>query len=103
MARRAGAAGASRSRRAVRAGSAGGCRGLLTAQFRKHRGGGLLGGGETAYAVGSGYRATLTVPATAALRGQLGERRWLKLRLTAATRAEDGAVRLTHAKRFIAG
>ncbi len=81
----------------------GGCRGLLSAQFRKHRGGGLLGGGETAYAVSSGYRATLTVPVTPALRRRLGEGGGLKLRLTAATRAEDGAVRLTHAKRFIAG
>jgi hypothetical protein len=80
-----------------------GCRGLLTAQFRKHRGGQLLAAGSTAYEVGSGSGSTLRLPATEALREQLAQRRWLKLRLTAATRAEDGAVRLTHAKRFIAG
>lgn len=80
-----------------------GCRGLLSAQFRKHRGGRLIAAGSTAYEVGSGSRGTLTIPATEALRQRLAERRWLKLRLTAATHAEDGAVRLTHAKRFIAG
>jgi hypothetical protein len=80
-----------------------GCRGLLTARFRKHRGGRLLAAGSAAYEVGSGSGSTLRLPATAALREQLTQRRWLKLRLTAATRAEDGAVRLTHAKRFIAG
>ena len=36
---------------------AGGCRGLLTAQFREHRGGHLLAGGSTAYEVGSGPAA----------------------------------------------
>jgi hypothetical protein len=82
---------------------AGGCRGLLTAQFRKHRGGHLLAGGSTGYEVGSGSRSTLAIPATGALRERLEDRRWLKLRLTAATRDEDGAVRLTHAKRFLAG
>jgi hypothetical protein len=80
-----------------------GCRGLLTAQFREHRGGHLLAGGSTAYEVGSGSRSTLAIPATGALRKRLEDRRWLKLRLTAATRDEDGAVRLTHAKRFLAG
>jgi hypothetical protein len=80
-----------------------GCRGLLTAQFREHRGGHLLAGGSTAYEVGSGSRSTLAIPATGALRERLEDRRWLKLRLTAATRDEDGAVRLTHAKRFLAG
>jgi hypothetical protein len=82
---------------------AGGCRGLLNAQFRKHRGGRLIAAGSTAYEVGSGSRGMLTIAATEALRKQLAQRRRLKLRLTAATRAEDGAVRLTHAKRFLAG
>jgi hypothetical protein len=81
----------------------GGCRGLLTAQFRKHRGGRLLAGGATAYEVGSGSRDRLTIPASAALRMRMAGGRRLKLRLTAATRGEDGAVRLTHAKRFLAG
>ncbi len=82
---------------------AGGCRGLLTAQFRKHRGGPLVAAGSVAYAVGSGSGSRLTVAATAALRAQLAERGRVKLRLTAATRGEDAAVRLTHAKRFLAG
>lgn len=82
---------------------AGGCRGLLSAQFRKRRGGRLLAAGSTAYEVGSGDRKRLTIPATEALRMRLAERRRVKLRLTAATRSDDGAVRLTHAKRFLAG
>jgi hypothetical protein len=81
----------------------GGCRGLLVAQFRKHRGGRLLDGGATAYEVGSGSGRTLTVPASAALRRRLADRGRVKLRLTAATRGADGAVRLTHAKRFVVG
>lgn len=81
----------------------GGCRGLLTAQFRKHRGGRLVSAGSTAYEVGSGSGSKLTIPATDALRKHLAHRRGLRLRLTAATRDEDGAVRLTHAKRFLAG
>ena len=36
----------------------GGCRGLLTAQFRKHRGGALLTGGSTSSEVGSGSGAS---------------------------------------------
>jgi hypothetical protein len=81
----------------------GGCRGLLSAQFRKHRGGRLLAGGSSAYEIGSGSTSRLTLPASAALRTQLAHQRRLKLRLTAATRGEDGAIRLTHAKRFLAG
>jgi hypothetical protein len=81
----------------------GGCRGLLSAQFRKHRGGRLLAGGSAAFAVAAGSRGALTLPATAALRKRLADGRRLKLRLTAATRDEVGAVRFTHAKRFLAG
>jgi hypothetical protein len=81
----------------------GGCRGLLTAQFRKHRGARLVLGGAAAYALGSGSGAELVVPASKALRHRLAARPRLKLRLTAATRGEDGAVRLTHAKRVLAG
>jgi hypothetical protein len=81
----------------------GGCRGLLTAQFRKHRGGRLISGGATAYEIGSGSRAKLVVAATGALRERLEDRGRMRLRLIAATRGEDGAVRLTHAKRIVAG
>jgi len=89
--------------RCPRALGPGGCRGLLTAQFRKHRGGRLLAAGSAAYAVASGSASRVAIPATQALRKRLGERPRLKLRLTAATRDEDGSVRLTHAKRFLAG
>jgi hypothetical protein len=82
---------------------AGGCRGLLSARFRKHPAGRLIDGGSAAYQVGSGFRRELTIPATAALRDRLARGGRLKLCLTAATRGEDGAVRLTHAKRFLAG
>lgn len=80
-----------------------GCRGLLSAQFRKHRGGRLVGGGSSAFEVGSGDRQVLVLPASKALRQRVASRRRLKLRLIAATRSEDGAVRLTHAKRLLAG
>jgi hypothetical protein len=80
-----------------------GCRGLLSAQFRKQPGGRLLAGGSAAFAVVSGSWDELTIPATATLRKRLADGRRLKLRLTAATRDEAGAVRLTHAKRFLAG
>jgi hypothetical protein len=81
----------------------GGCRGLLSAQFRKHRGERFLLGGSTAYEIGSGSHAKVAIAANEALRQGLAERGRLKLRLTAVTRGEDGAARLTHAKRFIAG
>jgi hypothetical protein len=81
----------------------GGCRGLLTAQFRKHGGERLAAGGSSAYEIGSGSPSKLTIPATAALRKRLADGGRVKLRLTAATRGEDGSVRLTHAKRFLAG
>ncbi len=89
--------------RCPRALGAAGCRGLMTAQFRKQRGGRLVGAGSAAFAVGSGSGSRLAIPATASLRKQLADRPRLKLRLTAATRGENGAVRLTHAKRFLAG
>ena len=82
---------------------AGGCRGLLTARFRKHRDGQAIVAGSAAYEVTSGARRELTVVATAALRKRLAGSGRVKLRLTAATRGEDGAVRLTHAKRVLAG
>ncbi|HEV7483253.1 MAG TPA: prenyltransferase/squalene oxidase repeat-containing protein [Solirubrobacterales bacterium] len=82
---------------------AGGCRGLLSARFRKHRGGHLIAAGSAAFELSSGSGGTVRLPATEALRRQLAQRHRLKLRLTGATRAEDGAIRLTHAKRFIAG
>lgn len=80
-----------------------GCRGVLTAQFRQHPGGRLIAGGAGAYEVASGSKAALAIAATDALRKRLAQGGRVQLRLTAATRAEDGAVRLTHAKRSVAG
>ncbi len=79
-----------------------GCRGSLTIQFRRHPGGGLALGGSAPFEVASGARVIVTVPAEEALRQALAKRSRLKLRLTAATRDEAGAVRLTHARRFLA-
>jgi hypothetical protein len=78
-----------------------GCRGTLAVQFRRHRGGPLLDGGSAPFEVGSGERRALSVPATTALREALATRPRVKLRITAATRGEDGGVRLTHARRFV--
>ena len=80
-----------------------GCRGTLTIQFRPHRGAGLALGGAAPFEVASGDKGVVTVPATEALRNALARRPRLKLSLTAATRSDDGSVRLTHARRFLAG
>jgi hypothetical protein len=82
---------------------AGGCRGLLSLRFNGQRGGRLRGGSSAAYAIGSGEREPLTLRPPAALRRRLATGQHLALRLTASTRAEDGSVRLTRARRFIAG
>jgi hypothetical protein len=81
----------------------GGCRGTLAVQFRGHRGGPLLDGGSAPFVVGSGERRALSVQASTALREALASRPRVKLRITAATRGEDGSVRLTHARRFVSG
>jgi hypothetical protein len=79
---------------------AAGCRGTLTVQFR---GGGKLAlGGSAGFQLGSGASGVVVIPAGAALRQALSLGRRLKLRVTAATRGEDGAVRVTHGKRFLA-
>jgi hypothetical protein len=82
---------------------AAGCRGTLTVQFRRHRGGRLAVGGSTGFQLGSGGRETIVVPATEALRNAAASRPRLGLRVTAATRDPDGAVRLTHARRLLRG
>ncbi len=82
---------------------AAGCRGVLSLRFREHRGGRLLAGGSTGFALASGTGRTLVVPANRALRRALATHGRVKLRLIAATRAEDGAIRLTRARRFIDG
>jgi hypothetical protein len=77
-----------------------GCRGVLTVQFRQGQDDRLRFGGSTAFALPSGDSSTHLVPATEALRRSADEAR-VRLRVTAATRAEDGALRLTHARRFL--
>ncbi len=77
-----------------------GCRGVLTVQFRQGRNDRLRFGGSTAFALPSGESSTLLVPASRALRDDADAGR-VRLRVTAATRAEDGALRLTHARRFL--
>jgi hypothetical protein len=80
-----------------------GCRGMLTFQFRGSDGGGLLGGGSTPFEVPSGEGRLVGVPIGETLRNALAQRSKVKLRITAATRAEDGSVRLTHGKRTLVG
>lgn len=77
-----------------------GCRGTLTVQFRDR--GDLALGGSAGFQLASGARGTVVVPASAALRQALASEQALRLRVTAATRGEDGAVRVTHGKRFLA-
>lgn len=80
-----------------------GCRGLLTLQFRDGEGHGPLAGGSSPFAVPSGEGRVVGVEPSAALRAALGHRSKVTLRITAATRGEDGAVRLTHGKRVVVG
>jgi Prenyltransferase and squalene oxidase repeat len=77
-----------------------GCRGVLTVQFRQGPDDRLRFGGSTAFDLPSGDSSTLLLPATEALRHSADVGR-VRLRITAATRAEDGALRLTHARRFL--
>jgi hypothetical protein len=90
--------------RCPRGNGAGGCRGTVTAQFRRSRGGELLSGGSAPFEVASGEQGRVTIRMTAALREALTGKPRVKLRITAATRAEDGtSVRLTHVRRFVSG
>lgn len=77
-----------------------GCRGVLTVQFRVGQDDRLRFGGSAAFALRSGDSSTPLAPASEALRRSSDEAR-IRLRVTAATRAEDGALRLTHARRFL--
>lgn len=84
-----------------RGNGAAGCRGTLTLQFRGPRGG-LLAGGSAPFEVPSGQGRLVGVQINAALRDALAHRSKVWLRITAATRAEDGAIRLTRGKRVLA-
>jgi Squalene-hopene cyclase N-terminal domain/Prenyltransferase and squalene oxidase repeat len=79
-----------------------GCRGLLALRFRGGDGG-LVGGGSAPFAVPSGDGRLVAVPISEALRDALARSPKVKLRIVAATRADDGSVRLTHGKRTVVG
>jgi hypothetical protein len=81
----------------------GGCRGTVSIQYREPGDGRLADGGSAPFEVGAGERARVTVPTRDAIRKALAGGRRVKLRITAATRGEDGGIRLTHARRFIGG
>lgn len=89
--------------RCPRGNGSGGCRGILTAQYRAGRHGTLREGGSTPFSIPSGTVQTVSVAGSGALAQALTSGHRLRLRLTAATRAEDGSVRLTRAKRFVTG
>jgi hypothetical protein len=78
-----------------------GCRGTLSVQYRTGRGDSLRTLGTTGFELGSGAARTVTVDGSGALTTALTQRPRLRLRLTAATRAEDGSIRLTHARRIV--
>lgn len=78
-----------------------GCHGTLTVQARLPQGGGLRALGTAGFEIGSGASQLVTIDGGSSLADALSRGERLKLRLTAATRAEDGSVRLTHARRFL--
>jgi hypothetical protein len=80
----------------------GGCRGVLTLRFRGP-GGDLLVGGSAPFEVPSGQAHLVGVQVNEALRNALARRSKVWLRIVAATRAEDGAIRLTHGRRVLVG
>jgi hypothetical protein len=85
--------------RCPRGNGAGGCRGTLTVQYRTGRGDSLHTLGTAGFELDSGAVRTIAVDGSGALTTALAQRS--RLRLTAATRAEDGSVRLTHARRIV--
>lgn len=89
--------------RCPRGNGAAGCRGTLTVQYRGGRGDSLRALGTAGFELDSGAARTVAVDGGGALTTALAQRPRLKLRLTAATRAEDGSVRLTHARRIVSG
>ncbi|HEV7769428.1 MAG TPA: prenyltransferase/squalene oxidase repeat-containing protein [Solirubrobacterales bacterium] len=80
---------------------AAGCRGTVAVQFRGANGD-LVLGGAAGFQLGSGAKGSVAVAPNRVLRQGLASGRRLKLRLTAVTRGEDGSVRVTHGKRFLA-
>jgi hypothetical protein len=79
-----------------------GCRGTLTIQFRRRPSSNLALGGSAPFEVASGAKRVVIVAASKVLQQALAERPKVKLSVVAATRDTEGAVRLTHARRFIA-
>jgi hypothetical protein len=79
-----------------------GCRGVLSARFRA-AGHPWRSAGRVAYRVSSGAGEQIAVPASPGLRKALRSGQRLRLRVLAATRAEDGAVTLTRTRRTLAG
>lgn len=77
------------------------CRGVLTIQFRGQRNDRPRFGGSTGFELPSAGTRAFHVPASDALLDATAERRRVKLRVTAATDAEDGAQRLTRVRRFL--
>lgn len=79
-----------------------GCRGLLSARFRV-KGHPWRAAGRTAYRLASGARARIAIPASPGLRKVTRASKRVRVRLLAATRSEDGAVRVTRARRSLRG
>lgn len=78
-----------------------GCRGALQVRFKRRRRGKAQVGASTGFGLSSGTSRVVGPRATRALRRAARTRRRVRLRVVAATRAEDGGLRLTRARRFI--
>jgi hypothetical protein len=76
-----------------------GCRGVLAVRYRSSGDRRLRWGGSRPFRLSSGSAGWLRVPTTRSLRHEVRRHR-VELRIIAATRAEDGSVRLTHVRRF---
>lgn len=82
-------------------GSGSDCRGVLQVRFRPRRDRRLRFGGKAGFRLRAGAAGTVRIRARRPLRRALRRGRRVKLRVVAATRAEDGGVRLTHVRRFL--
>lgn len=84
-----------------RGNGAAGCRGVVSVRFKPDRRARARSGARAGFRLRSGATRVVRARATRALRRATRERPRVRLRVVAATRAEDGGWRLTRARRFI--
>ena len=86
-----------------RGNGAAGCRGAVSIRFKPSARAKARVGARAAFNLRSGATRVVRAGTTRALRLAVRERRRVRLRVVAGTRAEDGGWRLTGARRFIRG